>query len=300
MNLFHNHDVVWLKSLGLAAIVPLMLLLSCTKNGHSIDFPGAAAINIFNASHVYDSMANQRIVWFSGYDTTAGNQQLAFVGHGVYEIPSGGQPEAIRIDHPMNFYDFKSGQQQLKFMDTARNVVIDTTLNFSENSYNSLYLADDTSHVINASTRSGRFKLFNFPEDRTATPGKVRVRYIDLVPDMDTMKCYFFTPGGKMLTDAATPETLMYGSTSPYYDLDTAGLVVSGQILLRVFTKNDTARYKAQIPIPATPGRTYTVVVFGNSAYWLCSFPVTQADGSVTQRLLNYPPNIRGYVRTVY
>ncbi len=280
-----------------AVIVLMAVLFSCTKNGHSISYSDAASINIFNASHVYDSMYKQRMVWFSGYDTASGLKML-FTQHDI-EIPGNGQLEAIRIDHPMQFYDFNAGRQQVKFSDTGMVTVADTSLDFSSGSYNGIYLAEDTTR-IDAFTRSGRFKIFKFTEERTNTTGKVRVRYIDLVPDIDTLNGYIFTPTVAKFTSEATPNALVYGEASRYYDLDTAGLVISGNILLRLFPKKDTLNYNVQIPIPATPGRTYTVLVFGNASYWPCRFSIKQPDGSVTQKSINYPPNIKGYVRTVY
>lgn len=262
------------------------ILFSCTRSGHSLTYPETAAINIFNASHVYDSMYRQRVVWLSGYDTAARGLRMFFTGYGNYEIPGNGPVEAVRLDHPMQFYDFNAGRQRVKFADTAGVTVADTSLDFSSGSYNGIYLAEDTVHV-DASTRSGGFRIFNFPEERTSTAGRVRVRYVDLVPDIDTLNGYIFTPASSKFTSEATPHALVYGTASRSYDLDTTGLVISGNMLLRVFRKTDTLNYNIQIPIPATPGRTYTVVMFGNASNWPCNS-------------INYPPNIKGYIRTVY
>jgi hypothetical protein len=116
---------------------------------------------------------------------------------------------------------------------------------------------------------------------------------------MDTLNGYIITNNGAKFTSSATPHALTYGSASNYDDLDTTGLVIGGELRLRMFRKNDTSNVITQVALPPTPGRTYTILLFGHVGYWLCEFPVKQPDGSVLQRVINYPPNIKGYVRTI-
>ncbi|WP_143306486.1 DUF4397 domain-containing protein [Chitinophaga vietnamensis] len=290
------------KYVKITALVLGLLSQSCTKTGHSIDAPASTSINVFNASHVYDSMAagttRPRLVWMSGFDTAGTLLRTQFSAYGNYEIPDDGPQEAIRRDRSMRYYDFIAGSQRVRFADTAGIIVADTMLDFSSGSYNSIYLADDTTHV-NASTRSGLFRVFSFPEEKTSTAGKVRLRYIDLVLDKDTLNGYIFASNGRKFSSNATPHALTYGTASSYYDLDTAGLVINGEMRLRIFPKADTTSVITQVPIPATPGRTYTVLLFGHVNTWNCRFAVKQPDGSVMQRLVSFPGNVRGCVRTV-
>lgn len=296
MNLF-NYNIKNFR-LVLAAGTFIAFSMSCKKSGNAVNFPESASINIFNASHVYDSMGKTRNIYLSGLDTSANHFPLSFVGYDSYEIPRSGSLDGIRIDWPMRFYDFPAGSQRVRFTDTTGNTVADTTLNFESGSYSSIYIADDTAH-FNSILRNGTFRIFAFPEKKSVTAGKVRIRYIDLLTDIDTISGYIFTPSRDKFTSQATPRKLLYGTASDYYDIDTSGLTIQGQMLLRIFQRNDTINYKTQVAIPATPGRTYTVVLLGNAYDWNCSFAVKQPDGSVVRKVIRYPPGIKGYVRTV-
>jgi hypothetical protein len=275
------------------------LIPSCTKNPHSIGGQPAANINIFNASHVYDSMVKARNVYLSGLDTASLLSQLSFPGLRSYEIPDNGQVEAIRFDHPMHYNPFLAGRQRIQFADTAGAIVADTSLDFAAGGDYGVYLADDT--VKTGSYRSGKFRIFSFPENNVGnTPGKMRLRYIDLVPDVDKLSGYFLSEKGDTLTIPQAPHSLQYGTASEFTDLDTTGIVVGGQLLLRLYKEGNIKSAYTQVSLPATPGRTYTVLLFGNAAFFLCQFPIKQKDGSTVLKTINYAPRITAYARTVY
>lgn len=278
-----------------------VLYLSCSKKQNSLAVADPAYINIFNASHVYDSMQKRRNVYLSGYDTSSitGAGSLNFWNS--YELPSAAQVQPVRVDRPIRYYIFVAGSQRVRFADTLGTIVADSSLNFSSGGNYTLYLADDTTRLSPPYpvTRSGAVRLFSFPEEQTSTPGKVRLRYIDLTPDVDTLNGYFFTSTGGKFTSGATPNALTYGTASAYYDIDTTGLVVGGQMLLRMFRKKDTTRFFTQIPVPPTPGRTYTVLIFGNAGQLNCRFSVKQPDGTTKEKTITYSPNMSGLVRTV-
>jgi hypothetical protein len=119
------------------------------------------------------------------------------------------------------------------------------------------------------------------------------------VPDLDTLNGYVFTPAGTKYRGPEMPNSLTYGTASGYSDLDTTGLVLNGQVLLRFYWRRDTTRYQIPVPVPAIPGRTYTIVAFGNAYKFSCQYPVIQPDGTTKQKVIDYSPSIQGYIRTV-
>ena len=282
-----------IKQYTLSAGILLMLFLSaCKKNSTAEEDNPAAALNLYSASDVQVKQSLNRYVFIDMPVDTVPAQNLAVP---VFTNDQQEYPVVYHDPyHLITYTRMTAGSHRLLFTDTGRLVIHDTALILAKDSYTTLYITD-AGHTGEPAS----YQSLSVAEDRHGTRGRVRVRVINLSPDIGSISCYQEKADGKTLF-SPLPQQLAFCKASDYVELDTTG-ATDGKLNLRVIADDDPLNPLVLTRIPASPGHAYVMVVQGFRQATTRQVPFGKnADGSLKYRTTDITANVRVTLRQSY
>lgn len=279
-----------------------LLLVACTKKVSPL-LPGpggqSASVNFYSASDLQYSLGGERYIFIDTPVDTVLNpyHQVYAPGFGStnpidqQEYPLANTDDAY---HSISYIGMIPGGHRLQFTDASRQVIKDSAVILSDKSYTSFYLADAGQEGGLAS-----YRLLAVPEEHNGATDKVRMRIINLGPDIGSISCYLQKADGSLLF-TPLPQQLPFGTASPYFDLDTTG-ASRGQLTLQIVADSDPQHRLLTTRLSSTPDHAYVVVVQGFHSPATRQVPEgMNADGSIRYSTVNIPVNLRVNVRQSY
>lgn len=292
-----NKRVKNLMQLG--ALSLLLVLSACKKEVTSAlpDNQESIALNFYAASDVLKTIGKGIVpVFIDKYEPeriiSSFNAPYPFFDYNI---------QGQRLDYPaiygsnsgLYFVRFNAGAHHYMFTDTARNIVVDTTITFPGKSYTCFYLTD----AATADNAPAKYIVRAVEERRSVPEGKVGVRFIHMSTDAGELTCNFQKADGSLLNSLPAP--LKFGEASAYQYYEVSD--VSANNLLRFSLNNTNTGASVQTGVAFLPGRSYVVVVNGFLKDQRRQIPTGKnPDGSIKYVSATIGKNLRAEIRTSY
>lgn len=193
----------------------------------------------------------------------------------------------------VTYVPYNAGVHRVMFADNSNSVLLDTSINQPDKSFNCLYLGDAPT-AVNAPSK---YKMVIVPEDRSGiAPDQVGIRFIHLGPDAGALRCSRLRADGT-LTNAA-PASLDFGNYTAYQYF-TAQDTVRG--LLRFSLDNPANGASIATAVPYNPGRKYAVLISGFLNDQQRQVPAgKKPDSTILYQSITISRNLRATVRRIY
>lgn len=290
-----------IKSITCGVSFLLLFITGCKKTDVNPGNGQDAYINFFNASEVLQQnialALNNTVVseqirkdkFPMAFQTDGDNRQFPFAAS-IGTLPSDNLSLPTGGINYTNIYwlPVKTGTYSLGYTSDSSYIVIkDTTINLASKSFTTQYLVespvDDTA-----------YNILTVPTERAGTPGKVRLQFIHLSPDLSNLDIARIDANGNEMPDAL-PKKFAYGSYTNYIELDTAGAASTrGQIILN-FRKSGSTRTALSAAIPAASNSSFTVLIQGFEH--TTARRIRMRDG---YRSVSVNPNLRINLRRIF
>lgn len=283
----------------LVALCLLLILSACKKEITSAlpDNQESIALNFYAASDVLKTIGTGIVpVFIDKYEPRrvigSFNAPYPFFDYNV---------QAQKLDFPaiygtnsgLYYVRFNAGAHHYMFTDTARNIVVDTTITFPVKSYHCFYLTD----AATADDAPAKYMIRAIEEPRSVPKGKVGVRFVHMSADAGELTCNFQKADGSLVNSLSAP--LKFGTCSDYQYYDAAD--VSANNLLRFSLSNPNTGATVLTGAAFSPGRSYVIVVTGFLNDQRRQIPVGKnPDGSIRYVSATIGKNLRAEVRTSY
>lgn len=225
-----------------------IILQACKRDVNELEFPADARVNFFNAAHYPTPY-----IALDVFDTAHFKSPAVFDFFGRNSYPYN-MPASPEVGHgAIAYMSLPAGTHQFYFADTGKILRTERSLALEAGSYTTLYLTDSLLH----------YDVLEVPADPFEHhPGKVRIRIINLVPDV--LLNTKMIAGDGSLYDDDLPREIPYKTITAAIE---PGMeqALNGNFFFRFYHEGDAGEELiATVPaIRATPGRTYTIVVQG-------------------------------------
>lgn len=283
------------------SLIVMLILSACKKEitpleAGVINSP-SAALNFYSASDLQYNLGSNRYVFIDrAVDTASLNPAVPYFSN-INPIDLQEYPISNLTYDAYNFISYvriTAGNHHIVFTDGNRETIKDTVLNLADTSYTSLYLTDAGHNGEPAS-----YRLLASPEEHKGVPGRVRMRVVNLSPDVGSISCYLQNANGTILF-SPLPQQLAFGTASPYLELDTAG-AYRGKLNLQIIADKDPLHSFLFTQITANPGHSYVVIIKGFYQPTTRLVPTGKnPDGSIKYQAVAISPNLRVNIRQSY
>jgi len=283
------------------AFAAALMLGACQKSGDIAPGNGQDAyLNFYNASEVLQqnmTLSANNLILIN--DTVPGANQLQFSQTDDFrQFPQTITGNQFNVDiHPvpagMNYnvvfwMPVLAGNHHITYTATKNADLKDTTVTISAKSFTTQYL-------VESPVSNDAYRVVTVPEERLGTAGKVRVKVINLSPDLGPMEVIRTDKDGNAILESL-PAALKYGEHSPYADIDTAGISKTrGQLLLK-FRKSGSNAVLLTKVIDAIPNTSFTMVLQGFEKETVRRIKTA----SQTFQTVTVNPNLRVNVRRIF
>lgn len=258
-----------IKAITCGVSFSLLFITGCKKTDETPGNGQDAYINFFNASEVLQQnialALNNTVV---SEQIRKGKFPMAFQADGdsrqfpytasIGTLPPDNLSLPIGGVNYTNIYWLPviAGSYSLGYTsDSSYAVLKDTTVNLLPKSFTAQYLVESPED-------DAAYKILTVPTQRAGTPGKVRLQFIHLSPDLGNLDIVRIDANGNDLSDAL-PKNIAYSRYTNYMELDTLGTASTrGQIILNI-RKNGSTKTMLSTAIPAASNSSFTVLIQG-------------------------------------
>jgi hypothetical protein len=286
-------------------VIIILAAFACKKNVQPEQTtPPDLSVNFYNASELLriTSTAERKYIFVDGYDTANTNQPFFYYYSGSYldEYPRdpGVMPVAVSA---IPYTRLEAGGHRFVFTNAKKFKLADTSLTWQAGTHQQLYLANE----MPTADSSANYRVVNVQEDRKRVEGKVRVRFINLSGDTDSLNVYRVDADGRRIF-SGMPNDIRFATATMYAELDTAGNV-NQRLTLQFFKGTDTVSALLSASVPAIPGNSYVLLIqgFRSSPPNYNSIPFKNpvgrdAAGNIIYERVQVAPNLRAVVRQSY
>lgn len=264
-----------------------------------------AYINFYNASEILTSNPNLSVgnmVYvndsipqypFMRYpEFSSGNPQYPRNTGGGLETPPGNVNIPSGIGYSVAFWmPIAPGQYKFIFTSVNKNYLKDIALTLAAKDRTALYL-------VESPDGNDQYRLVAVPTERAGTPGKVRIKVVNLSPDAGTLGVVRDNNGTTEVQ--GLPQHLQFGEYSEYVEIEPNGTSATSFIDLEI-NKADGNQNLISTSIPAIPGSSFVLLIQGFTT--VSSRKIItgkQTDGSPIWETVNVPANFRATWRRTF
>jgi hypothetical protein len=248
-------------SIWVIACCILGLFTACSKSGDTI-YPEDSGLGFYNASQVLreDVQGNNKRALIllnsnTPVDTIDGMQQPDFgPAFNGSEIQQFFPRKAINVTSPpwMGYIRMYPGLQQVAFLATDSNLVLQTDVRTVAGKNSCLYLSDSL----------GTYYAMNVEDSSAPVPQTVQLQVLQLSPDAGTLLV--------KVNDQPMPQQLGYRSISNVETFATPDDVSAFPLRIQVSRAGTPDDIISRATINAMPGHSYTLIIngyYGPAAY---------------------------------
>lgn len=204
-------------------------------------------------------------------------------------------PYATSITNSTEMYQrIEAGGNTFVFEDYTQTYVKETRFAMEPQKWYTLYFADS----LRAGNDTLAFSSFLAEEPREASPGKVRLRLVNLSPDAGKVQLRVKRLDDSYIDGIDIPEAA-YAQASPYIEVDTTGISAYGQISLDVLDENGIVIAASGADI--NPSGNFHIVLLGyrNQTSVVMNYKILPS-GAMLYRKTTITPNLRVAARRMY
>jgi len=283
------------------ALAAALMLSACQKSGDIAPGNGQDAyLNFYNASEVLQQnmiLSANNLILIN--DTVPGANQPQFSQSDDFrQFPRTITGNQFNIDinsipagtnyNIVYWMPVLAGTHHIAYTASKNVDLKDTTVSISPKSFTTQYLVE--SPVSNEA-----YRIATVPEERRGIAGKVRVKVVNLSPDLGPLEVIRTDKDGNTILETL-PAALKYGEHSAYAEIDTAGVSrTRGQLILKLRKSGSSAILLTQV-IDAVPNTSFTVVFQGFEKETIRRI----RTGSQTFQTVTVNPNLRINIRRIF
>lgn len=286
-------------------VIIILAAIACKKDLQPEQTtPPDLSVNFYNASELIraTSPASRKYIYVDGYDTISTN-------HPFFYYFSGTNPDEFPKNVPLTpaavpaipYMRLEAGSHQFIFTNAGKFKLADISQVWQANTFQQLYLVNGLPQADSTTT----YRIVHVQEERKLVEGKVRVRVINLSADTDSLNMFQLQGDGRRIF-TGMPHDIVFGTATPYVELDTAG-GINQRLTLQLYKGTDTLSPLLSTTVPAVAGSSYVLLVQGYRSrpplYPPLSFknPAGRdSSGNIIYEKVEVPANLRAVVRQSY